>query len=183
MTLNFPPLETARLLLRPLVQDDLEFLFRHFSDPQVYRYLLDDDPVTTRAEAQAILDFYVPQLDKPYNRWLIVRKNDGRPIGTCGFHKWQKKHCHAEIGYDLEAASWGQGYMREALRAALRHGFVEMGLNRIEAMVYPDNLASLRLLQHLGFQKEGLLRQSTRQNDRFYDHWLLALLHAEWKIS
>ena len=63
--------------------------------------------------------------------------------------------------------------MREALRAALRHGFVEMGLNRIEAMVYPENLASLRLLQHLGFQKEGLLRQSTRQGERFYDHWLL----------
>lgn len=178
----FPPLETARLLLRPLVQDDLEFLFRHFSDPQVYRYLLDDDPVTTRAEAQAILDFYVPQLDKPYNRWLIVRKNDGRPIGTCGFHKWQKDTAKLR-----SATIWKP--LRGGRVICVKHYALPCVMvlwkwaEPIEAMVYPDNLASLRFLQHLGFQKEGLLRQSTRQGDRFYDHWLLALLQEEWKIN
>lgn len=181
----FPPLETERLILRALTQNDLDFLFRHFSDPQIYRYLLDEDPVTTEAEAQEILDFYLPQhnlpqLDKPYNRWLITRKQDRQPIGTCGFHKWQQRHHLAEIGYDLEVASWRQGYMREALRAVLQHGFEAMGLNRIEAQVYPENIASLRLLERLGFQKEGLRRQSLYQAGKYYDHWLLSLLKADW---
>lgn len=180
---DFPPLETKRLLLRPLTGDDLEFVFRHFSDPEVNRYLLDDDPVTTREQARAIIDFYLPPAGKPFNRWVIARKPDGRPIGTCGYHQWQRRHRRAEIGYDLEKASWRQGYATEALRAVLRHGFERMDLNRVEAMVHPENTASVRVLERLGFRKEGLLRQSVCQGNVYHDHWLLALLKAEWASS
>ena len=179
----FPNLETDRLLLRPLASNDLEFVLRHFSDPEVNRYLFDDDPVTTREAAQAILDFYVPPAGKPYNRWVITQKADARAIGTCGYHKWQKRHHCAEIGYDLAKASWRQGYMTEALRAILQYGFTRMDLNRVEAMVYPENEASMRMLERLGFRKDGLLRQSVRQGEAYYDHWLLSLLKAEWRVS
>jgi len=177
---DFPSLETERLLLRPLSAGDLEFVFQHFSDPDVNRYLLDDEPVATREQAQAIVDFYSPPTGKSYNRWVLVSKADQRPIGTCGYHQWHKVHHRAEIGYDLEKASWRQGFMTEALWAILRHGFEHMKLNRIEAFVYPENDASLRILERLGFQKEGLLRQSFRQGKLYYDHWLLSLLKAEW---
>lgn len=180
MANEIPSLETERLLLRPLSMLDLEFVFRHFSDPEVNRYLLDEEPVTTREQAQSIIDFYSLPGRKSYNRWVIVRKTGARPIGTCGYHQWQVLHHRAEIGYDLEKASWKQGIMTEALRAMLSYGFEQMGLNRVEALVYIENEASIRVLERLGFQKEGLLRQYFRRGDTYYAHWLLSLLKAEW---
>lgn len=177
---TFPPLDTSRLLLRPLDADDLDFVFRHFSDPEVNRYLLDEEPLATREQAQAIIDFYLAPGPKSYNRWLIVRKLDQSPIGTCGFHRWQQAHRRAEIGFDLAPSAWKQGVMTEALNAVLPYGFEHMQLNRIEALAYPDNSASIRLLERLGFQKEGVLRQYFRQRGVFHDHWLMALLRSEW---
>jgi ribosomal-protein-alanine N-acetyltransferase len=177
---ELPSLKTERLILRPLSLLDLEFVFHHFSDPEVNRYLLDEEPVTTREQAQAIIDFYSLPERKSYNRWVILKKTDARAIGTCGYHQWQVVHHRAEIGYDLEKASWQQGIMTEALRAMLSYGFERMGLNRVEALVYIENDASIRLLERLGFQKEGLLRQYFRREDTYYDHWLLSLLKVEW---
>jgi len=149
MNNEFQSLETERLILRPLTNLDLEFVFRHFSDPDVNRFLLDEEPVTTREQAQAIIDFYSTPEGKLYNRWAIVRNTDRRAIGTCGFHQWQSVHHRAEIGYDLEKASWKQGIMTEALRVMLQYGFEYMELNRVEALVYPENEASVRLLERV----------------------------------
>lgn len=176
---EFPPIETERLLLQQMEARHIDFVFQHFSDPEINRFLLDDEPVRTMEQAQEIIDFYVPPR-KSYNRWVITLKVDMTPIGTCGFHKWDQRHCHAEIGYDLGSAHWHKGYMTEALQVVFHHGFGKMGLNRIEAIVYPENIASLRILKRLGFQQEGLLRQSFHQGDRFYDHLLLSLLKEEW---
>ncbi|MDZ8106898.1 MAG: GNAT family N-acetyltransferase [Nostoc sp. DedQUE12a] len=178
MNTNFPALETLRLYLRTLEQNDFEFFYRHFSEPQINRYLLDEDPITSLEQAQEILNFYVTgQLtDKTYTRWVLVTKADRQPIGTCGFHKWSHRNHRAEIGYDLTPSAWRQGYMHEALSVMLKFGFEQMELNRVEALVYPENIASLRLLEKLHFQKEGLLRGYFWQNHQFHDHWLLSLL-------
>ena len=176
----FPDLETDRLILRSITPDDIEFVFQHFSNTEVNRFILDDEPVQTMEQAQEIIDFYVPPR-KSYNRWVIKLKASETPIGTCGFHKWDQRNRHAEIGYDLSPAYWHKGYMTEALHPAIQHGFEKMDLNRIEAIVYPENTASLRLLERLGFQEEGLLRQSFRQGDRYYDHLILSLIKDEWK--
>jgi len=181
MTANFPTLTTKRLELRLMTADDLDFIFQHFSNEDVNRYILDDEPVQTMEQAQEIIDFYVPPGEKSYNRWVITLKTDKTPIGTCGFHKWDRHHHHAEIGYDLGPDYWHKGYMTEALRAVLDHGFKKMELNRIEAIVYPENTASLRLLKRLGFHQDGLLRQSFRQGDKYHDHLLLSLLKDEWQ--
>ena len=177
---NFPPSETERLILRPLTQNDLDFIFRHFSDPQVNQYLLDEPPITDLAGAQEIVNFYVDGVGKPYNRWVLERKSDGQPLGTCGFHKWDQRYFRAEIGYDLSPEFWRQGYMSEALQAAIQNGFTQMGLNRIEALVYVENQASLKLLGKLGFKREGILRDYFCMNGIFYDHVFLSLLRSEW---
>lgn len=99
-----PTLSTARLTLRQMDLDDLDFAYRHFSDPQVSRYLVDEPPVATREEAEAILRFYLEPEGKPYNRWGIALKASGGLIGTVGYHKWYRAHHRAEIGYDLSPA-------------------------------------------------------------------------------
>jgi ribosomal-protein-alanine N-acetyltransferase len=102
-------------------------------------------------------------------------------IGTVGYHKWEKAYFRAEIGYDLSPDCWGQGYMTEALRAVISHGFERMGLNRIDALVYIHNDRSTQLLQRLGFRQEGLLRDYFCLNGIFFDHYLFALLRREWE--
>ena len=175
----FPTLETERLILRPMELKDLEFIFRHFSDPQVNQYLYDNPPIKDHAEAQQIIDFYVDGANNSHNRWILERKSDRKPLGTCGFHRWEQRYFRTEIGYDLSPEFWRQGYMSEALMAAFRYGFSEMGLNRIDALVYVGNEGSLKLLKKLGFQQEGILRDYFCQNEIFYDHALLSLLQKE----
>lgn len=177
----FPALATERLRLRPMATDDLTFVFQHFSNPDVGRYLLDEDPLTSLERAQEIIDFYVSPDARSHNRWIIERTADCRPIGTCGYHKWSRKDHKAEIGYDLSPFAWGQGYMSEAIQRVLEFGFGDMDLNRIEAMVYPENAASLKLLERHGFVREGLLRDELCRDGVYYDHWLLSLLRRDWQ--
>ena len=180
---NFPFLETERLMLRNLIVEDTDFIFHHFSDPAVTKYLMDEPPVTEYTQAQAIIQFYLEPECKTHNRWIIVRKSDHQPIGTCGFHKWDKRYFRAEIGYDLGPGFWGQGYMAEALRAVIANGFERMELNRIDALVYVENGRSIQLLQRLGFKQEGLLRDYFYLDGKFYDHFLFALLRSECKCK
>lgn len=151
MAFDFLPLQTARLHLRALTTGDLNFIFQHFSNPEVNRYLFDEPPTTRIEQAQEIIDFYTQAENPSYNRWLLVKKSDGQALGTCGYHKWHRAHQRAEIGYDLDPAAWNQGYMTEALSAALEFGFAYMALNRVAALVYPGNQASVRLLEKLEF--------------------------------
>ena len=181
MSNAFPELATQRLRLRPIATDDLAFVFEHFSDLDVGRYLLDEDPLTSLEQAQEIIDFYVNPAAQSHNRWIIERRSDCRPIGTIGYHKWSRKDHKAEIGYDLSPVAWGQGYMSEAFQRVVEYGFSDMDLNRIEAMVYPDNVASLKLLERHGFVREGLLREELCRDGVYYDHWLLSLLRRDWQ--
>lgn len=178
---DFPNLETERLFLRQLTLEDTDFVFRHFSDPAVTQYLMDEPPVTEYAQAQEIIQFYLEPAGKTHNRWGLVRKSDHKLIGTCGYHKWAKQYFRAEIGFDLGPGFWGHGYMTEALRAVIHHGFDGLGLHRIEALVYVGNDRSARLLQQLGFTSEGILRDYFYLDGKFYDHYLFALLHQQWK--
>jgi len=177
----FPALETERLILRQMTIDDTDFVFQHFSNPAVHQYLLDEPPVREYAQAREIVQFYFEPEGKTHNRWIIVRKSDHQPIGTCGFHKWDKRSFRAEIGYDLSPGFWRQGYMMEALQAAISNGFGQMKLNRIDALVYVDNDRSIQLLRKLGFIQEGILRDYFYLDGKFHDHYLFALLSREWK--
>jgi ribosomal-protein-alanine N-acetyltransferase len=178
--LHFPSLESDRLRLRQLTSDDVEFVFRHFSDPRVTEYLMDEPPLTELGQARAIIDFYADPESKPHNRWGIALKSDRRLIGTCGYHKWSKEHSRAEIGYDLSPDFWGRGIMAEALKVALRNGFEAMDLNRVDALVYVENVRSVKLLEKLGFRTEGTLRDYFFLNGEFFDHYLMSLLRREW---
>ena len=176
----FPSLITQRLRLRAMAATDVDFVFAHFSDPAIDRFLLDDDPVRTREDAQAIVNFYVNAPGPTPNRWVLERRSDGRPIGTCGLHLWVQRDRRCEVGYDLSPHAQGQGYMTEALRAVLDFGFGTLGLNRIEAIVHVDNAASLRLLDRLRFQREGVLRELHLRDGVFHDHAVLSLLARDW---
>ncbi len=117
-------------------------------------------------------------------RWGITRKSEPSLIGSCGYYGFHTWHLRAGIGYELAQPFWRQGIMAEALRAILELGFGGIGLNRIEAVVMPENEASIKLLEKLGFHNEGILKEYENRGDKgFIDLCMLSILKREWLKS
>lgn len=119
--------------------------------------------------------------NKKFVNFLLFLKGDMRVIGACGFHTWYVDHRRAEIGYALyHKDDQAKGYMKEALAAVLKYGFDHMNLNRVEAFVGSDNLPSIKLMAHFGFQKEGLLRQHYYWQDKMEDSLAFGLIKQDY---
>ena len=180
---EFPQLETKHLILRQLKSSDTEAMFRYLSDPEVTRYL-DTQPHQTLEQTRHLLKFLISFFEQGQGfRWGIVPKAGvpaGGVIGTCGYHAWAKSHHRAEIGYELARSYWGQGVMAEAISALLAFGFVDMDLNRVEAMVLTGNTASARFLEKLNFQNEGLLKEYEFIQGKARDVLLFSLLRRDF---
>ena len=175
---DLPQLVTARLRLRPLRLDDSADVFAIFNDPAVTRHY-DLSTFDDEEEAAELIDYIMDSYEAERQiRWGIVKQDEDRVIGTCGFVMLYQHR--GEIGYDLAQAYWRQGIMREALGAVIDYGFETLLLNRIEAMVMPQNVASAALLRSLGFQQEGVLRQYDYFKDAHQDLVSFSLLRQEY---
>ena len=101
-------------------------------------------------------------------RWGISQRETGEVIGTCGYYGSHSWHKRAGVGYDLARPFWRQGIMTEALGAIVEFGFKSIGLNRIEAVVMLENERSVKLLEGMGFQQEGVLMEYENWGDKGY---------------
>lgn len=128
-------LETSRLYLKNISQDDREFIFKHFSDGFVTKYLFDAEPLTDISGADEIIECYLQPEPRGQHRWVLVRKTDNVKIGTCGFHCWFPEQGTVEVGYDLREAYCSQGYMTEALNEIFNFAFRTMGVKEINACI------------------------------------------------
>ncbi len=88
-----------------------------------------------------------------------------------------------ELGFSLRRASWGKGFAGEAARLGIEFAFEQLDLRRVEADVDPRNRASVRLLERLGFAREGLLRERWEVGGQLQDSLLLGLLRREWRAA
>ncbi len=178
----FPQLVTPRLMLREITLDDAEFWVRNFSDPDVVELTAWEPPRDLEGAKAEIMEFCIrPFRESTGIRWGITLQ--GRPdlIGTLGYHQWVREGAQrARMGYDLLREHRRRGIMTEAMRAAVAYGFTAMGLHRIEVLVDPVNTASLRLVERLGFHREGILRENTYFRGRFIDDVVFSLLRQEW---
>ena len=104
-------------------------------------------------------------------------------IGTSTLYAIDRKNGRAEIGFILRASCHGRGYAREAVAAVIDHAFRSLGLRRIEADVDPRNETSIRLLEGLGFVREGVLRERWCVDGEITDTLLLGLLRREWSAG
>jgi [ribosomal protein S5]-alanine N-acetyltransferase len=152
-------LRTARLVLRPVGPADVDALFALFADPQVVRYW--STPAwTERSQASASVAADVAALAEGRAvRFGVVLADGGQLVGTFSLFALDTGSRRAEIGYALAPAAWGRGLVTEAGRAVVDHAFDVLRLNRLEADVDPRNVASARVLERLGFRREGLLRE------------------------
>jgi [ribosomal protein S5]-alanine N-acetyltransferase len=169
----FNDLQTERLLLRNIAAGDRDFIFSQFSDKEVNRYLFDTEPLTDLKGADEIIAFYLRPEPRRQHRWILVRKADGVKMGTCGFHVWNRAEAKVEVGYDLKAEFWRQGYMREALETAFTFAENEMQVKEIDACIAVDNQRSIRLAESFGFVLSGATSLSFRGQN--YPHHVYTL--------
>ncbi|MFS0513722.1 GNAT family N-acetyltransferase [Nostoc sp. UIC 10607] len=165
---SFPELETERLLLRETTLQDAEAIFAVFSDPAVTQFH-DLDTFTSIEEAIALIVRRAKRFEQGEGiRWGIARKQDNVLIGSCGF-RWNPQENSAEVGYELASTFWRQGIMTEAVHTILQFGFEKMGLRFVVAQVMLDNIASKKLLEKLGFQSQGVLKQHGFFKGQYHD--------------
>ena len=172
-----PTLETARLRLRPYTEADIPELLPLIGMREVAAITLRIAHPYSEQDAKAFL-----QLAKdPDKLWLaITLRSDGCQIGGIGL-RVEKQHQHAELGYWLGVAFWGQGYATEAARELLHYGFEELGLHRIFASHFKHNPASGRILKKIGMKFEGCQREHLYKWDRFVDSELYGIRRREWE--
>jgi RimJ/RimL family protein N-acetyltransferase len=107
-------------------------------------------------------------------------KANGCFLGTSSLFHLNLESKRAEVGYVLARPYWGQGYMTEAAAALVDTAFGKLGFNRLEADIDPRNTASAKLLERLGFQREGLLRERELAQGQMTDTALYGLLKSDW---
>ncbi|MHC4940383.1 MAG: GNAT family N-acetyltransferase [Planctomycetota bacterium] len=148
-----PELRTERLTLRPLDEDHLEPLHEMYSDPEVTKFL----------------DWEAPSLEEYRELYRTARERhakypeglgvwagfvDGRLAGLFMLKPLEETD-EIEVGYHLARWAWGNGYATEGAAELMRHGFDTVGLDRIVAVVRPDNVRSLRVVERLGLEPDG----------------------------
>jgi ribosomal-protein-alanine N-acetyltransferase len=146
-------LQTARLLLREFDEADAEAFFALGSDPAIIRYTGDPGGGLRSVEQALEVLRSRPLADYQkhgFGRWACVLKESGDVIGFAGLKYLDDLH-EVDIGYRFLPACWGRGLATEAGRAVLDYGFKQLGLQRIIGLVDPDNIASVRVLEKLGF--------------------------------
>jgi RimJ/RimL family protein N-acetyltransferase len=150
-----PEIETERLILRAPISTDLDVFAAYLGDPDYLRYL----PRRTatpheRAEQTLNVISQVWEQQPPSDiAWVISQKAGGQLMGWSGAGS-SAGDGEIELVYAVGKPFWGQGFATEAARAVVRFGFENTGWDRMVAAIIPGNVASRRVLEHLGFVYE-----------------------------
>ncbi|MBB6048408.1 GNAT family N-acetyltransferase [Armatimonas rosea] len=172
-----------RVCLRGVALTDTDAVFAIWSDPEAMRYW-SHPPYTERAQAEAKLtgDLASSAAGSALP-WAITLVGDDQLIGMCTLHQIDLSNGRAEVGYLLGRSYWGQGLATEAASLVIDYAFTTLGLRRLEADIDPRNTGSQRLLERLGFERDGYLRERWCVAGEVSDSALYGLLAREWSIK
>jgi RimJ/RimL family protein N-acetyltransferase len=173
---------TERLILREFTGNDWPAVLAYQSDPSYLQYYewTGRTPDAVQEFVQRLID---DQKEQPRVKFqlAVTLKSDQQLIGNCGIRMDSADAHEADIGYELSPEHWGNGYATEAARAILQFGFMELRVHRIWAACVADNIGSAHVMEKLGMQNEGRLRDHRYYKDRWWDTLLYAILIDEWQ--
>ncbi|WP_432407681.1 GNAT family N-acetyltransferase [Wukongibacter sp. M2B1] len=173
--------ETNRLILRELIETDIEAVHEYASDPVNSKYV--PWGPNTLEETEDFVRLYIKyqnQRDRVDFELAVIEKCSGKLIGICGLHISDKENNGGWIGYCINKPYWGKGYGTEIAENLLKLGFRKFELHRIYATCHPSNVASERILQKIGMKKEGYMRKDVRFKGGWRDSLLYAILEDEY---
>jgi RimJ/RimL family protein N-acetyltransferase len=175
--LETPVLTTARLRLRPFVDDDAEDLWTLMSDATVLRHW-DAPPWSDPRRATTFLARCRAMAEEGSAARVVVEL-DGDFVGWCSLSRYDPTNRTASLGYCYGRGTWGRGVATEAAGALLDWAFATLDLNRVQAETDTRNLASARVLEKLGFVREGTLREDCVVDGVVSDSWVFGLLRRD----
>jgi len=177
-----PQLQTLRLLLSPLKTSDIQDIQRAASDRDIADTMISLPHPYPEGEAKRYFDRQLveKEADRAYV-YCIRLKADDSFAGMIEIRAIESEHSQAELSFWLAREVWGQGFMSEAVEAAVLFGFEELGLNRLYAHHMLRNPATGRVLEKCGFTQEGLLRQRVIKWGKYEDVPLCAILKKDWE--
>ncbi len=173
----FPILETKRLQLRRLANNDFNEILALRSDKETMQYI--PRPLAKNKEDAlehiALINSRI-ESNEGIN-WAITLKKDSKLIGIIGHYRLKPEHYRAEIGYMLFPEYHGKGIMTEAIKEVVNYGFEVMKLHSIEALIDPRNIASEKVLQKNGFVKEAHFIENEYYKGEFLDTVVYSILN------
>jgi ribosomal-protein-alanine N-acetyltransferase len=149
MKTKIPTITTQHLTLRPLTMDDLDAMFRLFSEQDMLKYFPNPNPPTID-RARKMIETQIQQWEEyGLGSWAVAPYGETELAGWNGLQYLPETN-ETEVGYMLSRKFWGKGYSTEGARAGLVFGFKNLGLDQIVGLVHPDNIASQRVLLKCG---------------------------------
>ena len=177
---NIPTINASRIRLRWIRDEDAQAMYRIYSNPDVMRYWSTPPLPNLEAAQELVAQIQNDCRQKTIMKWGVARQDGDELIGSVTLFNFNLDNERAEVGYALDRACWGQGYMNESLRALLGYAFDVLKLRRIEADVDPRNIGSIRTVERLGFKQEGYLRERWHVNGELQDALFFGLLRRDW---
>lgn len=162
-------LQTERLRLRWLTEEDAEFMLGLINEPSFIRNIGDKGIRTVEGARQYLLSGAIDSYERHgYGSYLVELLEDGTPIGICGLVNRAALQ-EIDVGYAFLPAFWGKGYAVESAAAVLAYGRAALGIARIVAIVAADNASSIRVLEKIGlrFEKKVQLSSDAQEIDLF----------------
>lgn len=174
----FPVIETDNLVLRNLNEQDREDVFAIRGDKETMQHIF--RPLAkTLEDADGVINMILGFTDRNERiNWAITQKGNDKLIGVIGYVKFNSDNFRSEVGYVLNKQYWGSGITGEALKAVCNYGYKTIGLHSIEALVRPENKASIRLLEKTGFIKEAYFKDYFFNGEKFFDAEVHSLLQS-----
>src|SRR5579871_420413 len=169
-------LQTERLNLRPLNPGDARAVHLMMSDAEVMAYWdvgKVEDPAVTGDIVQRQLNEM--EAERGFF-WAMEGNGDHMFVGVCDISEIDRRHARAEVGFMVGRRNWGEGYTFEAMHAVISHAAIVLRLRKLEARTHIGNVHSVRLLERLGFRREGLMRGYVDRDGERRDCLLFGLL-------
>jgi ribosomal-protein-alanine N-acetyltransferase len=177
---SIPLLNTKRLLLRAFDVSDAPAVYEIMKNPAIADTTLKIPyPYPAGAAEQWISSHHNGVAAGSDYHWAIERLKDGVVVGSIGLHV-ESAHKRGSLGYWIGMPFWNHGLATEAVGSVVEFGFTTLELNRIEAMCFPRNPASARVLEKCEFKFEGTLMEYLLKNDQFEDASMYSLVRRNW---
>ena len=147
-------IETGRLILRPFEEGDAEAAFTWFGDPEVMRFTTTGPDSSIEKMKARLAKYREHQVMHGFSKWIILDRATGSAIGDSGLIHLEE-YGRIDLGYRFAKPYWGKGLATEAAAAWVRAAFDDFQIERLTAFVHPENVASIRVLEKVGFRSEG----------------------------
>jgi RimJ/RimL family protein N-acetyltransferase len=174
-------LETDRLVLKPVLEDDADFIYQNVKENEIARWLISvPHPYPTDGAIKYIRES-TELMKKGLSYELAIRlKSTDELIGIMAILKVDKKNKNAELGYWITKGYWNSGFATEAGNKVLEFGFNALNLERMYAKFVPENNASKRVMEKIGMEYEGKLRHEVLKENKFIDMIYYGIIKENW---